>query len=356
MEHIGIDLGSRKSHLCIRTEKNETVEERVVRTSELGAWLAGRHASRVILETCCEAFTVADMAQATGHEVTVVPAAVVRQLGVGYRGVKNDVRDAQVLSRSSVALGSSLPAVHVPSAESRTRQRYLVQRGNLVRARTALVNGIKSQLRSLLLKLPSGSIPTLPRRTRAFLTNANESELLAVLEPTLQALETIQASIRTLEKELKKASAADASLNRLKSMPGVGTLTATAFAAAIDDLSRFSEASRVASYFGLTPGEHTTGGKKRLTRTTRAGKSHVRTLLIQAAWTHVRVCSASPLSRLFARIAETRPKQVAIVAVARKLAIVLFTMMRDQTCYRLPCDETPSEAVQAVTASLQHTP
>jgi transposase len=162
MEDIGIDLGSKASHICVRTADGAVAQETRVPTQELGMWLARRELSQVVLETCNEAFAIADLASEAGHPVRVVPAAVVRQLGVGYRGVKNDVRDARVLSRSSVALGEELPAVHVPSIESRQRQRLLTQRHCLVKTRTQLVNGVKSQLRAELLSVRTGTTSASP--------------------------------------------------------------------------------------------------------------------------------------------------------------------------------------------------
>ncbi len=330
MEHIGIDLGSRASHICVRTTDGAIRHETQVPTRELGAWLRAQATSHVILETCNEAFTIADLALAGGHDVGVVPAAIVRQLGVGYRGVKNDVRDARVLSKSSVALGAELPRVHLPSVESRKRQRLLTQRDCLVRARTQLVNGVKSQLRADLVKLGTGTTAALPRRVREALHRPEDAELLAMLEPTLATIEAIALSVKSLEQQLGDRTKADSRVQLLKTMPGIGALTSAAFVAAVDELGRFDNAARLASYFGLTPGENTTGGKQRFTGVTKAGKTHVRTLMIQAAWTLVRVAPQSALAQWYHRVAQRRPKQVAIVGVARKMVRVLFAMMKNK--------------------------
>ena len=93
------------------------VEERRCRTDELGLYLARQPPSRVVLETCAEAFHVTDLAKAAGHEVRVVPSMLVRSLGVGARGVKNDRKDAQVLCEVSTRI--ELPSVHVPTQEAR---------------------------------------------------------------------------------------------------------------------------------------------------------------------------------------------------------------------------------------------
>lgn len=327
VEHIGIDLGSRTSHICVRSSEGTIEYECSMKTTSLASWLSKRSPARVIIETCNEAFTVADQVSAVGHEVWVVPAAVVHQLGVGYRGVKNDVRDAQVLSRASVGLDKELPRVSVPSMKSRKVQSLLTQRTNLVQARTKLINGVKSQLRARLLRLPTGASHSLPKRVRELL---GEDELLTMLEPTLAVIDGLTASILDIAKQLVERTAKDAQVQRLKTMPGVGPLTAAAFVAGVDDLSRFETSAQLASYFGLTPGEDTTGGKTRFTGVTKAGKTHVRTLLIQAAWALVRIAPDSALGQTYHALKQRRPKQVAITAVARKMVQVLYAMMRDE--------------------------
>jgi transposase len=121
MEHIAIDLWSRESQICIRDEKGTILLERKVATAKLPGYLGKRPHSRVILETCAEAFHVADAATAAGHQVRVVPATLVRQLGVGERGIKTDEREARKLSEVSTRI--DLPSVHVPSESSRERKR-----------------------------------------------------------------------------------------------------------------------------------------------------------------------------------------------------------------------------------------
>ena len=88
MDHIAIDLGSRESQVCIRTAEGQIIEERRVCTRSLGKYLAKRPKSRVVLESCAEAFSVADVAMGAGHETVVVPATLTPSLGVGERGVK----------------------------------------------------------------------------------------------------------------------------------------------------------------------------------------------------------------------------------------------------------------------------
>jgi transposase len=141
MEHLAIDLGGRESQICVRSSDGRIVEERRCRTATLRAYLATRPQSRVVVETCSEAFGIADAALDIGHEVRVVPGTLVPSLGVGARGLKTDRRDAQVLSEVSCRI--DLPSVHVPSRQARDRKTMCGMREALVGARTKLVNTVR---------------------------------------------------------------------------------------------------------------------------------------------------------------------------------------------------------------------
>mgnify|MGYP003391276684 CR=1 FL=1 len=146
MQHVAIDLGGRESQVCIRSRGGEVLEERRVFTKALPGLLQGLPASRVILETSAEAFRVADAAIDSGHEVRVVPATLVRQLGVGARKLKTDLRDARALSEASCRI--DLPSVHIPTVVSQEVKAICVLREALIRMRTQLVNRVRSYVRS----------------------------------------------------------------------------------------------------------------------------------------------------------------------------------------------------------------
>ena len=163
MEHLAIDLGGRESQICIRSSDGEILLERRIQTASLKRYLKGRPPSRVVLETCTEAFAVADGAAAAGHEVRVVPAALVRSLGVGARGVKSDRSDARTLSEVSCRI--DLPSVHIPSQQARDRKTMCGMRDGLVECRTKLMNTGRGWLRAESRRLRSGDVATLLRES-----------------------------------------------------------------------------------------------------------------------------------------------------------------------------------------------
>ncbi len=113
--------------------------------------------ARVVMETCAEAFRVADAMKEAGHEVRVVPSLLVKALGVGARGKKTDVADARALSEASMQM-SELPSVHIPSTRARELRSVLQTRRTLVGARTMLINNVRGYLRGRLHVLSRGAV------------------------------------------------------------------------------------------------------------------------------------------------------------------------------------------------------
>ena len=331
MEHIAIDLGRRESQICVRDESGQILEEARHSTSELRSYLRGRPmGSRVLVESSAEAFTVADWASELGHEPRVVPSILVPALGVGERGLKNDVRDARKLSEMDCRM--EVPSVHIPTAERRAHQARLTARDALVRVRTKLINTVRSFVRMRAIAPIRATPPTLPRAVRATLLHTPEG-VPDYLEALLQSLEHLNAQIQQADHALREVAHGEPVCRLLMTMPGVGPVTALSFVSAIDDVTRFEDARRLTSYLGLVPGERTTGFKTRRTAMTKAGPSRVRWTLTQAAWTLVRVQPDSPLGQWYQQVSERRGKKIAISALTRRMASILYAMWREQRPY-----------------------
>jgi len=326
MEHIAIDLGGRESQICVRAVDGSVVDEKRCATKSLKNYLGGRPKGRVIVETCSEAFGVADIAMTAGHEVRVVPATLVRALGVGSRGTKTDRRDAQILSEVSCRI--DLPSVHVPGQESRRRKSMCGVRDSLVRARTQLSNCIRGWLRGQGQRIRSGSIETFPWRVRQAVT-----EVPAFIERQLEIIDEVTKKVLAAEKELAEAARADATCRRLMAVPGVGPNTALRFVAALDEVSRFNSAHKVEAYLGLVPGENSSSERKRRTGITKAGSPALRHTLVQAAWAARRCRRQDPLQIWSLEVEKRRGKRVAMLALARKLAGILYAIWRDGSAY-----------------------
>lgn len=330
MDHLALDLGGTQSRLCRRAPDGSILEERTVYTHHLDITLARQPTSQVVVEACAEAFAVADQALRHGHEVRVVPSTLVKALGVGQRGIKTDKRDAQNLSRASCAM--PLPAVHIPSRNARERKAMVAARESLVASRTALINSVRGWMRTRLLKIPTGATSSFPTRVRVA-TEATEDGLPVFIERILFVIDELNAQISQATEELEDVAKHDPCCQRLMSVPGVGAITAISFTAAIDDPARFTNAHAAESYLGLTPGEDSSGQRKRRTGITKAGAKRTRYLLVQAAWSLRRAQPHDPAARWALAVEERRGKKVAITALARKLAGILFALWRDGTTY-----------------------
>lgn len=337
MDHVAIDLGGMESQICVRSSDGTIVEERRLSTKALGRYLKGRSKSRVILETSAEAFAVADAALEHDHEVRVVPATLVRTLGVGSRGVKTDRKDAEALSLVSCKI--DLPSVHVPSHLAREYRSMCAARESLVHTRTLLVNSVRGYMRTRLGRVRTGGVETFPARARKALLKQAEG-IPAFIERQLIVIETLNEQIEAAAAELAEVAARDETCRRLMSVPGVGPVTAVRFVAAVDRVDRFANAHVLESYLGLTPGERSSSQKVRRTGITKAGPAKVRWALVQASWVLMRHRPNDPMVQWAAEVAERRGKKVAVVALSRKLAGVLYALWRDGTEYE------PSRAAQ----------
>lgn len=331
MNHVAIDLGSKESQVCIRRADGEITQELRHPTRKLGELMKGWQPSRVVLETSAEAFRIADQVLAAGHQVRVVAATLVKTLGVGARGIKTDQRDARILSEVSCRI--DLPSVHIPSELSRQLKSCCGGRDVLIASRTKIVNNVRGWMRTELWKIRSGTPATLPERLRGAAMKDGRP-IPSHIERELIVLDVLNEQIRAARCEMQALAKSHPIARRLMTMPGVGPVTALRFLAALDDVTRFHSAHSVGSYLGLTPGERSSSERQQRTGITKAGPKVLRSVLIQAAWTVLRTHSTHPMARWATQIAERRGRFIAVVALARKMAGILFAMWRDGTDYR----------------------
>ncbi|HEX8111307.1 MAG TPA: IS110 family transposase [Kofleriaceae bacterium] len=173
---------------------------------------------------------------------------------------------------------------------------------------------------------------TLPERLRTH-ARASGRELPEHLERQLTMLTQVTEQVQAANKQARRLATEHPVCRRLMAVPGVGPLTSLRFVAAIDDPSRFPTAHRVQSYVGLTPGEHSSSRRERKTGITKAGPSELRRCLVQAAWSVMLARRSHPMLEWVRQIAQRRNRPVAVIALARKLAGILFAIWRDGTTY-----------------------
>jgi transposase len=330
MQHVAIDLGSKESQICIRRSDGSILDERKYPTRKLVDLVATWEPSRVVMETCSEAFKIADAAKAAGHQVRVVPGTLVRLLGVGERGIKNDQRDAQQLSKASWQ--TDVPSVHIPSAAARELRSICGARDVLIDSARKLTNNIRGWVRTQVWRLRPCSARTLGERLRTHASSLDRT-LPEHVERQLKTLSLLLEQLDEATAQLARLAHEDPVCRRLMTIPGVGPITAVRFLAVIDDPARFSSAHRVQSYLGLTPGENSSSERERRTGITKAGPNAMSACLVQAAWAATRVRSTHPMIEWSRQIAERRGRFVAVTALARKITGIMFALWRDGTSY-----------------------
>jgi len=334
MDTIGLDLHKRESQLCVLTDAGEIVERRIVTSRErFTAVLGGRPPARLLVEASTESEWVARHLESLGHEVIVADPNFAPMYATRRRGVKTDRRDARTLAEAC-RLGAYRP-IHRASVTQRHVRAQLAVRDALIRTRTRYVSVVKALTRRDGLRVPPGN----PEHTEAKLAALPlPAPLAGELAPLRAILDPLNREITAADERLAAGAAADPVVARLRTAPGIGPVTAVAFVATLDDVTRFASAHHVAAYLGLTPREYSSGEQQHRGRISKTGSPRMRALLVEAAWRVLRSnqAAAAPLRAWAERIALRRGRSVAAVALARRLAGILYALWRDDADYRAP--------------------
>ena len=183
-------------------------------------------------------------------------------------------------------------------------------------------------------RVPRCASEALPRR---YATLALPAALRSALAPALTTIATLTEQIALSDTALAAVATTDPVVQRLRTAPGVGVVTALTYRAVLDDVHRFADAQGVAAYLGLVPREDSSGTRHRKGGITKAGPNGLRVLLVQASWVIWRQRTGrGALHAWVERLAARRGKRIAIVALARRLGRILYAMWRDETDYGTP--------------------
>lgn len=332
MKKVGIDLGKRQSECCVFDESGGIVERFQVRTRRegLSARFGNREKCLIGIESSRDTGWIYEHLTSLGHEVVVLDTTRSRAIGIGAGRRKTDRRDAEAIGRALVS-GLAKPA-HVLSGQRRRLRDALWGREKLVQMRTRLVTMLRGQFQGRGLETPRCEPERFAARLRSSGLPGIEDPVVGSL---LRMLDALQAELKVVEEHLSKLSEQEEAFERLCSAPAVGLITALAVAAAWDDASRFADAHAVEGYLGFGTAEYSTGGKRRTGRITKCGNSMARRMLVQAANNMLRTRSAQddPLVVWAKQVWQRRGRKRAVVALARRLAGVLWAMTVDGTFY-----------------------
>ena len=343
MDHIGMDVHKKESQICILAEGGELIERRVRTEPErFTAILGDRPRGRILLEASTESEWVARCLETLGHEVIVADPNFAPMYATRTRKIKTDRRDARALAEACL-LGAYRRAHRLSDPQRHVRGRLLV-RDALVRTRTCYISLIRALLRQHGYRVPSGSAEAFLRRVLAL---SLPGRLLSQIAPLLAVMRHVNRQLSYSDQVIEDVTAQDERVQRLRTVPSVGPMTAAAFVTTIDDVRRFRRAHEVEAYLGLVPRELSSGESQRRGRITKAGHARMRWLLIQAAVSILRrrPPQAEALHAWALHIAARRGKHVAVVALARRLAGILYALLRDGSVFAPERSRHPGAAL-----------
>jgi transposase len=322
---IGCDFHPRFQQIAfVNTEGGEWGQRRLEHRGEAEEFyrsLAGQ-AVRVGMETGGSSRWFERLLEELGQELWIGDAAKIR--AAETRKQKTDARDAEHLRELLCSGQFEKMRIWMPPAENRDLRQLLWHRQRLVQMRTR----VKNQLRSLATSEGMERKPGLWSRRGQQQFQALELAPWAGRrrQDNLELLAELLRRTDPLDQEVAQQAAQRPAAVRLMTHPGVGPITALAFVLVIGDPARFANSKKLTSYLGLIPSEDSSGGKQRLGHISKQGNAMLRGLLVEAA--HVAVRHDAQWKRDYRRLAMRKNRSIAVVAMARKLAVRLWWMWR----------------------------
>jgi transposase len=347
MRTVALDLGAKKIVLSeVKDQKiihRQTVKYFRYLKDALGP---NTPSARVAFEACREGWHVARELEQWGHEPVMVDTTRTKKLGVGQHGRKTDRLDADQLA---LCLERGLiPVAHILSKHRQELRFHLGVHRALVSARAEYVTQMREMVRARGQRVASCDTAHFALRLEK---TALDESTGALISPLAQVLESLDAQIAIEDVKLEQLANQEPVIQRLMTAPGVALIVATAFVSVVDEARRFRNAHELESYLGLVPCEDSSGGRRRLGSISKAGNKYARAMLVQAGWCILRMdADKDPLVRWGQQLAARRGKRIAIVAIARRLAGILWAMWRDDTVYdprRVGLSSARGLAVQA---------
>lgn len=332
MEHttIAVDLAKSAFQVAVSHRPGHPDEERRLSRDRFLAFFAQRPPATIVLEACGSAHYWARQLQPLGHVVRLLPPHDVRPY---VRRNKTDRTDAKGLLEAN--RNEEIHAVPVKTIEHQTIASLHRLRSTWLATRTARLNSLRGLLREFGIFIPVGAQRVVPQ-VRELLEHpaAVPMALHPALAATCDEIAELEANMRTAERQLAVLAAHMPDVQLLQTVPGVGLLTATALVALVTDIRRFPSGRHFASFLGLTPREDSSGSRRRLGAISKQGDVYVRMLLTHGArsvvWHAKAAVHPTPLQQWAADTERRRGRNVAAVAVANKLARILWAVWVQQ--------------------------
>jgi transposase len=328
---IGVDTAKSVFQIHGVDGSGKAILKRKLHRSEMASFFEKQAACTVILEACGAAHHWGRLLSALGHAVKLIPPEAAKPFV--KKGKKNDAADAAALCEA--ALRPDVKFVPIKSTEQQGILALHSARSLLVKQQAMLANAMRGLAAEFGLVAPIGfhKIGELKRMIDedAILPH---TMMLAIQEMHDHLLRLVE-SIKHVEKQIAAHARSDEAARRLATIPGVGPITASLISATVSDIGLFASARRFAAWLGLVPRQHSTGGKTRLGRITKAGNQEIRKLLVLGATSMMYRAERwnSATGAWLRPVMERRPFRLASVALANKMARMIWALMTHKDVY-----------------------
>lgn len=333
ISRVGLDLAKRVIQVHAVDGADRVVKRSALKRDEVLRFFQDLPPCTIGMEACAGAHDWGRRLQALGHTVKLMAPHFVKPY---VKGQKNDRNDAAGICEAMTR--PTMRFVPVKSVVQQDTQAALRIREERVKQRTALVNQIRGLLAeyglviTLGLAAVRGAIPALLEDAQ----NGLSGEFRRLLADLYDDLVSIDTRIEQLNHHVKRLVANEPAMTRLCTIPGVGAITAAALVASVGTAAQFKSGRQMAAFFGLTPRQHSSGGKTRLLGMHKQGDSYLRGLLVHGARSVQRHAPKKDddRSRWLIALGERRHRNIATVAQANKMARIAWALLRREETYR----------------------
>ena len=329
---IGLDTAKHVFQVHGVDEAEQPVLRRQLRRSEVEKFFAKLAPTRIGLEACGASHHWARLLGGLGHEVVLMPAQYIKPY---VKRGKNDALDAAAICEAMSRPGMRF--VPVKSAENQAALMLLSVRDLLVKQRTMLINAVRGHAAEFGVIAAKGRGKMAELLQRAHAEEAGVPALaLAMLRVLSGQLDALAIKLKALEAELMALHRQDPVSQCLATQPGIGPIGAISFSLKVSDPKAFGSGRHFAAWLGITPKENSSGGRHRQGRISRQGDEGLRRLLVLGATAVIRFAKPGRSSPWLINLLARRPRKVAAVALANKMARILWAMMVSGEVYRRP--------------------
>ena len=330
---LAIDLAKRSFQICATAPGGAVLFNRTVSRAKLEKMLGEQPACIVAMEACATSHFWGRLAQSLGHDVRLIPPIYVKPF---VKRPKNDAADAAAIAEA--VLRPNLHFVAVKSTEHQARAVAFRTHQCFVRQRTQLINALRGHLAEFGLVIAQG-----PANLKIVASMVDDKSVdlpeavRDIVRLYLDQIALLTQKIDELTFKLRAATKVNDEMRRLCTVPGVGPVTAGAIMAFAPDLQTFSSGRNFAAWLGLVPRQRSTGGKTRLGSVSKMGQADIRKLLIVGAMSRIRwiVRKGVLPDNWLGRVLGRKPRMVAAVALANKMARIIWAMMTREQNYRM---------------------